>query len=104
MLSLFSDGYPFSTGRKASATPGIPGYPDNPDSPNNTDDIPVPSPKCDSETCEFEKQVIERFLDFPSGPVPYFPLGPNSNGFANYLVNGAGAGVGGAPGLGVGWP
>ena len=103
VLSLFSDGFPYSAGRKASATPGLPGHPDDPFSPNNTDDFPVPNPQCSSGECEYEKEVIERFLNFPSGPVPYFPLGPNSNGFADYLVNGAGGGVSGAPGVGVSW-
>ena len=104
ILSLFSDGHPFSAGRKSLAVPGSPNLRDDPGSQGNVDNIPIDPPNCQSNSCEFEKEVIQRFLDFPSGPVPYFLLGPNSNSFADYLVGGAPPGVTNAPGIGLSWP
>ncbi len=75
-------------------------------------DKPVSDPDgCRSETCGFEKELLERFRRFPAGTVPYSgPGGPNSNSFARGLITGGGAqlppGVPGnglfqAPGIGI---
>lgn len=95
-------------GRKSLSTPRSLGLRDDPFSANNSDNIPISPKKQGCGVCEYEKEVTERFLSFPSGDVPYFPLGPNSNFFGEWLVTG-GAGlplgtVKNAPGRGYGWP
>ena len=98
-------------GQKSLATPDTPNLRDDPASPNNTVNMPITpkSPGC--LTCGYEKDVMNRFLSFPSGPVPYFPFGPNSNNFADWLITSPGFGTGlppggipNTPGLGTGWP
>lgn len=108
VLSLFDHGsmnrFPI-TGRKSLATLGTPSMPDDPTSPKNTDNIEIQSQSC---SCDYEKEVMQRFMSFPSEPVPYFPLGPNSNSFAGWLVTSptrgiAAPNVSDAPGLGYEW-
>jgi len=89
ILSLFGNetAYPpFTTGSKALATPGTPGLRDDPNV-NNYNEI-VDSPEsCNGETCKYEKEIMERFNDFPQ-TAPYFFFGPNSNSFAQHLLGG----------------
>lgn len=107
ILSLFATNYyggvPIQ-GRKSLSSGGSPGR-DNPNSPHNTDDVLINPPKPNCETCAYEKSVLGRFSNFPSGDVPYWLTGPNSNSFAGGLL---GPGVPtppvtGAPGLGTPW-
>ena len=66
-------------------------------------DKPVADPKkCRSDTCEFERAILDLYEKFPLGFVPYSLLsGPNSNSFARGLITGSGAQPpSGAPG---GW-
>ena len=113
VLSLFStttyNGFPIE-GRKALGGPDLPGSHDDPFSPDNTDDHEIKPSSCPTEKCAFEKDVLQRFMSFPSGNVPYFPLGPNSNSFAEHLITspqfgtGLPNGISNAPGFGIGWP
>jgi RHS repeat-associated protein len=109
ILSLFATDTAGTRGRKSLATSDTPTRRDDPDAPGNTGIPIIPStPKCD---CACEKEVMDRFLAFPSGDVPYFLLGPNSNSFAQYLITSSTCGTGlpmsaptNAPGFGFGWP
>ncbi len=107
ILSLFPTDYyggaPIGA-RKSLSSGGSPGK-DDPGSPNNTDDITVKPDKpggCDH--CSYEKSVMDRFFGFPSGSVPYWITGPNSNSFAGGLLGGSPPPVSNAPGLGGPWP
>ena len=93
-----------------SQNAGSPGGRDNPSSPNNTVNMTI-VPSNRGCPCDYEKDVMARFMSFPAEPVPYFPLGPNSNGFADWLVTSPTFGAAlpsgaapNAPGLGYGWP
>jgi hypothetical protein len=97
--------------QKSLATPDTPNLRDDPYSSNNTVNLLITPANPGCTTCGYEKDVMSRFLSFPSSPVPYFPLGPNSNNFSQWLINspgfGAGLAAGGVPntpGLGTGWP
>lgn len=91
ILSLFQSGsfgaLPTS-GRKSLSTPRNPGRIDRLNSPRNRDNIVIKlkNSSCGSGNCDFEKDIVERFLNFPSGDVPYSLIGPNSNSFAAGLV------------------
>ena len=108
ILSLFgnTDTYPpFSTGSKSMAEPGLHNLRDDPNSPDNVFDEAVnPGSSCDKEKCKYEKEVLERFLNFPL-TVPYFPFGPNSNSFAEQILGGRMPSVTppNAPGFGFSW-
>ena len=107
ILSLFGSSPIPTTGRKSMAVPGLSTLRDDPSSPLNTNNVlitPTRKPNCDA--CGYEKDVLTRFLAFPSEPVIYSPFGPNSNTFANYLITSPAYGAGlpagsitGAPGL-----
>jgi hypothetical protein len=49
---------------------------------------PIDSRQCFADECEYENSVVKRYQSFPSGNVPYSPLGPNSNSFAQDLATG----------------
>ena len=113
ILSLFGASPIPTTGRKSMAEPGLSTLIDDPSSALNRNNVlitPSKVPGCDA--CEYEKDVLNRFLAFPSGPVFYSPLGPNSNTFTNYLVTSPAYGaslpsgaITGAPGLNLPpWP
>jgi hypothetical protein len=96
-------------GQKSMATGQ--GGSDDPASPANTVNIAITPSKPGCGACDYEKDVVNRFLSFPAVPVPYFPLGPNSNSFAQWLVTSPAFGatlpsgaIPNAPGLGFGWP
>ncbi len=103
ILSLFATttygaGVPIQA-RKSLSSPRSPDKLDDPDSPNNTDDILIKPPKPNCETCTYEKNVMDRFYNFPSRDVPYWLTGPNSNTFAGGLLGGPVPPVRNAPGL-----
>jgi RHS repeat-associated protein len=110
VLSLYATNTSGTRGRKSLATPDSPNPRDDPNAPGNTG-VPITprTPGCDA--CAYEKDVLNRFLAFPGGDVPYFMLGPNSNSFAQYLIASPTFGAGlppsaptNAPGFGFGWP
>jgi RHS repeat-associated protein len=111
VLSLFQSGYHHGVphmGRKQLALPSTPGLIDDPFSPFNEDNILVSPSSSDCNTCAFEKHVMEKFLAFPAGNVPYTLVGPNSNSFAAGLVTSPEFGtsapsVSDAPGFQFGW-
>lgn len=103
ILSLFSTttygaGVPIHA-RKSLSSPRSPDKLDDPGSIANTDDILINPPKPNCEKCSYEKSVLERFNNFPSGNVPYWSTGPNSNSFAGGLLGGPVPPVRNAPGL-----
>jgi hypothetical protein len=62
---------------------------DDPFSVNNTFNEEVIPEECPTNTCGFEKAVMQRFHQFPTGLVDYDALhGPNSNSFARSLAIG----------------
>ena len=108
-LSLFPDNYisPLSRASKSMDDPRDAG------TGGLACDKPVTDPKkCRSDTCEFERAVLDLYEKFPLGFVPYSLLrGPNSNSFASGLITGSGARLPsvapsrwGAPGIGVHHP
>lgn len=70
----------YSTGRKLRDAPN-----DNPGAAG-VQTVPITPKKPGCETCGYEKDVLARYNGFPSGDVPYDPMGPNSNSFVNYLI------------------
>jgi hypothetical protein len=83
VLSLQGNLWPlpvYSTGRKLRDAPN-----DSPNAPG-VQTLPIVPKKPGCQTCEYEKDVLARYSNFPSGNVPYDELGPNSNSFVNYLV------------------
>lgn len=109
ILSLFATNTSATRGRKSLATPDTPTLRDDPHAPGASS-LPITprTPKCG--TCAYEKDVMNRFLAFPGGDVPYFMLGPNSNSFSQYLITSPTFGAGlppsaptNAPGFGFGW-
>lgn len=99
------------TGGKSLATPDSPSLQDDPNlSTNSVNTLITPRNVC-TAGCAFEKDVMNRFLSFPATPVPYFPLGPNSNNFSQWLITSPpfgtslpSGGIPNTPGLGTGWP
>lgn len=113
ILSMFGASPVPTTGRKSMAVPGLSTLIDDPNSSLNKNNVPmVPTQGSGCDTCGYEKDVLNRFLAFPSGPVFYSPFGPNSNTFANYLITSPSFGaslpagsITGAPGLNFpAWP
>lgn len=110
VYSLFPDGGVGPTGRKTSATPGS--GRDDPNSPNlRMNELIRPTRPPDAQAClvcDFEKAVRDRFNSFTNDGVWYALPGPNSNSFANGLLNMPGWGVRAptapnAPGQHHGW-
>jgi hypothetical protein len=71
--------------QKSASTPYDLNLRDDLNDPAIKDNIDL-TPKCGNSNCEYEKEVMERFFDFPSEPVPYFPNLLNSNSFARSMV------------------
>jgi RHS repeat-associated protein len=99
-FSLFSGGglWP-SGGYKRQNDPH-----DKPWAPSNKFNGVVTPQRCFADECAYEKEVVRRYQSFPSGEVPYAPLGPNSNSFAQDLLTGTQFGVTlppGVPGPGI---
>jgi hypothetical protein len=94
IYSLFPTDVPnYSRAREYNAAPGSPEMRDNPASPALTCNSLVtprvwPQNNGTCERCQFEKTVRDRFYSFPAGEVAHSLLaGPNSNSFANGLLN-----------------
>lgn len=100
IFSLFgADGFWPSQGYKAMNDPR-----DNPSSPTNKFNKPIVPQMCFESECTYEKAIVRRFASFPTGKMPYRPLGPNSNSFSKDLATGTkfgGALPVGAPGPNV---
>lgn len=85
-------------------TTGWSNWPDKPDAPGNTDDVTITPKEQKCGTCEYERRVLDAYYSFPGGDVPYGVFGPNSNTFAQHLINRSGGSFGGdairnAPGM-----
>lgn len=62
---------------------------DDPVAASNTFNERVIPDQCPTGTCEFEKAVVQKFHQFPTGLVDYDAVhGPNSNSFARTLATG----------------
>jgi len=99
IYSLFPEEglFPF-VGRRHLGVPGASGLRDDYPAGNTTDDIRIeprmwPDEPKSCERCQFEKAVRDRFFSFPRLDVPYRYWGPNSNSFADGLLDLPGWGV-----------
>jgi hypothetical protein len=100
-------------GRRYLGVPGTSGLRDNYPAPNSRADIQIvprmwPDSPQSCERCQFEKAVRDRFYLFPASDVFYDYRGPNSNSFANGLLDMPGWGVraphvDSSPGQDLGW-
>jgi RHS repeat-associated protein len=88
ILSLFGVGnFIPNQGQKNLSRPNDKNLRDNPASPANTDNHEIVPNNPDCRTCcRYEKEVLAKFNNFPSGLVNYEAMGWNSNSFAEELV------------------